>query len=65
MNIGLQIKRLRKELKMTQAEFSQKTGISRSYLSDVENGRYHPSLITVEQIATKLNMNVYIEFREK
>lgn len=37
--LGEKIKQSRKELGLTQQEFSKKLGISRSNLSDIENGR--------------------------
>lgn len=37
------VKKKRKELKMTQEEVARKIGISRSYLSDIENGKSFPS----------------------
>ncbi|WMM11536.1 helix-turn-helix transcriptional regulator [Staphylococcus simulans] len=37
------VKKKRKELKMTQEEVARKVGISRSYLSDIENGKAFPS----------------------
>ena len=39
MVIGDRIKKVRDELKLTQNEFATKLGISRSNLSDMENGR--------------------------
>ena len=39
MVIGDRIKKVRNELKLTQKEFATKLGISRSNLSDMENGR--------------------------
>lgn len=37
------VKNKRKELKMTQEEVAHKVGISRSYFSDIENGKAFPS----------------------
>ena len=39
MNIGENIKKVRKEQNATQEEFAKKLEISRSYLSDIENNR--------------------------
>ncbi|WP_218086202.1 helix-turn-helix domain-containing protein, partial [Staphylococcus epidermidis] len=38
-NYGLRIKNKRKEYKLTQNELAIKVGVSRSYISDIENGR--------------------------
>jgi len=40
------IKEKREELKLTQEEVAQAIGITRNYLSDIENGRYQPSFNT-------------------
>lgn len=55
MDIGERIKGFRKEKGLTQQELAKSTGLSRSYLSDVENNRKNPSIRTVESIAKKLN----------
>lgn len=41
--VGLAIRNARKNKSLTQSETAEKLGISRSYLSDLENGRYAPS----------------------
>lgn len=50
-NIGEKIKLLRKSRKMTQEDFSQKIGVSRSTLSCYEIGQRTPSLKTLQEIA--------------
>ncbi len=50
-NIGEKIKLLRKSQKMTQEDFSQKIGVSRSTLSCYEIGQRTPSLRTLQEIA--------------
>ena len=40
------IKEKREELKLTQEEVARAIGITRNYLSDIENGRYQPSFNT-------------------
>lgn len=58
MDIGGKIKRYREDRQLTQTELSKSIGISRSYLSDVENNRKNPSIRTVENIAKKLGMTL-------
>ena len=58
MDIGGKIKRHREDRRLTQTELSKAIGISRSYLSDVENNRNNPSIRTVENIAKKLGMTL-------
>lgn len=57
MTIGENIKNLRIKRKFTQTELAEKIGISRSYLSDVENNRNSPSMKTVESLAEKLGVS--------
>jgi len=56
MSIGDNIKKYRKAQKITQKELAERSNISRSYLADVENGRYNPSLEVLEAIAQALNI---------
>ncbi|PHA39313.1 transcriptional regulator [Bacillus wiedmannii] len=58
MIVPYNIKRYRKEKKMTQRELAEKANISRSYLGDIEGGRYNPSLDTLSTIAKALNVNI-------
>jgi SOS-response transcriptional repressor LexA len=58
MQIGQRIKKIRKGLGFTQLELALKANISRSYLADVENNRYNPSINTLEKIADALNVSV-------
>src|SRR5699024_7540590 len=51
-------KQIRKEKKLTQQELAKLMGISRSYLSDVENNRYNPSTKTIEALAEKLDVSM-------
>lgn len=58
MSIGEKIKNLRKENKLTQVELAKKSNISRSYLADIENDRYNPSLETLKALAHSLDVNL-------
>lgn len=55
--IGIRIKEARKAKKITQNEAAKKSGISRSYYADVENGRYSPSMDTLINISKALNVS--------
>lgn len=54
-NIGRKIKKLREEKGQTQCEFSDKIHIDKSYLSEIENGKAHPSNEILELLATELD----------
>ncbi|MBV7275441.1 helix-turn-helix transcriptional regulator [Clostridiaceae bacterium UIB06] len=54
-NVGERIKILRKKSELTLKDLSEKANISVSFLSDIENGRSHPSLERLDSIAKALN----------
>lgn len=55
MSIGANIKKARKQMGLTQAQLSDKCNMSRSYLCDIEAGRYNPSVETLRKIAKATN----------
>lgn len=52
------IKQKREEKKLTQQEVADAVGITRSYLSDIENGRYNPSFKKSIELATFLGIDL-------
>lgn len=62
IKIGEQIKRIRKTKGFTQNELAEFSGLSRSYLSDIENNRKNPSVETVKKLAESFNMKLVISF---
>ena len=56
MTVGMNIKAARKSKNITQAELSAMSGLSRSYLGDLESDRYNPSVETLIRIAHAINM---------
>ncbi|MCF1675974.1 MAG: helix-turn-helix domain-containing protein [Staphylococcus equorum] len=59
MPLGDNLKKIRGS--ETQTAFAKKLGISRTYLSDLENGRKSPSIETVSKLAEKLEVStVYL-----
>ena len=56
MTSGETIKQIRLNRKLTQMEFSEEIGISRSYLNDLENDRKSPSLKTLDKISEKIGI---------
>lgn len=55
----------RKALKITQAQLAKDTGMSRSVLSNLENGLYKPSIDQLEAIAHVLNFDLTEMFVEQ
>ena len=58
MQLGARLRSLRRERRYTLAEVSEKTGLSVSFLSDVERNRTRPSLETLERLAHFYQTNV-------
>ena len=58
MTFGENLKRIRKEMKLTQAEMAKEIGISQSYIADIERDRKNISLAVVLRIAEGLNISV-------
>jgi len=56
--IGKMVRLKREEKGFTQLETAQNTELSRSYISDIENGRYMPSVDTLTRIATFLRIDL-------
>ena len=56
--VGQKIAASRKKKKLTQSKVSKGTGISRNYISDIENGRYAPSMHTFMLLASFLDMDL-------
>lgn len=56
MSIGETIKQYRKRRGLTQRELAETTGLSRSYLGDIESDRYNPSVKTLRAIAETLQI---------
>ena len=59
MKIGERIRNRRKELNLSLRELGEKTGVSASFLSQVENDQVSPSLNSLQSIATALNVPMF------
>ncbi|MEK4128534.1 helix-turn-helix transcriptional regulator [Solibacillus sp. FSL W8-0474] len=54
VTVGEKIKEYRKSVKINQTKLAEKAEISRTYLSDVENNRYKPSISLLRKISEAL-----------
>jgi len=54
---GEQIRKLREERNYSLEELANKSGISVSYLSEIERGNKRPSLATIERLSAALNVS--------
>ncbi|AQY37865.1 helix-turn-helix transcriptional regulator [Bacillus thuringiensis] len=56
--IGKRVKEIRAELKLSQSQFAESIGVSKSLISLIELGRKKPSVETINKIAKKGNISV-------
>ena len=49
--VGLNIKRIRRELGLSQEEFAFRSGLHRTYISGIERGVRNPTVLVLEEIA--------------
>jgi transcriptional regulator with XRE-family HTH domain len=56
--IGKVIKNAREREELTQQDLSEKISISRNYISDIECGRYVPSVETLLLLAIELKIDL-------
>ena len=63
--IGIEARRLRKDLDLTVAELGNAAGISTGMLSKIENGSISPSLATLDSLAKALNVPISRLFSER
>ncbi len=57
-NIGLNIRKYRKQMKLSQVELAVEVGIDRAYLSEIENGRTNPSINVLYALADALKIEI-------
>jgi len=56
---GQVIRRIRKELKISQAELEKRTGLDRTFISDLERGIQGPGIRTLFRIAKGLDTRAW------
>lgn len=54
--VGLNFARLRKEKGFTQERFSEASGFTQQYVSDLERGRRNPTVVTLFHLASALGV---------
>jgi transcriptional regulator with XRE-family HTH domain len=58
VKIGLRIKELRGEKKLTQEELAWEANVDRTYMNHVENGRKNISIQSLEKIINALEVSI-------
>ncbi len=56
--VGQRIKQLRAEMKISQESLGLKSGLDRTYINSVENGRRNISIRAISQISSALNSSL-------
>ena len=64
MIIGVRLRALREEKKLSQGEIEKRTGLLRCYTSRIVNGHTVPSVETLEKMARALEIPLYKLFYE-
>ncbi|MFC0385146.1 helix-turn-helix domain-containing protein [Muricoccus vinaceus] len=55
--VGRNFGRLRREKGLTQEEVAERSGLSQQYLSGLERGGRNPTVVTLQEIATALEVS--------
>jgi transcriptional regulator with XRE-family HTH domain len=55
---GKAIRRRRRELEISQEQLAERSGLHRTYISDIERGDRNPSLENVERLARALELTI-------
>ena len=60
IQLGMRIRYLRKQKKMSQLDLSLESDVNRNYISDLEKGRRNPTILVLNKIAIALNTDYLI-----
>ena len=58
IKFGLRVKKLRKEIGLTQEKLGFKSGLHRTYIGMIERGEKNITLSNIKKIADALNINI-------
>jgi len=56
--LGENLKRIRTEKGITQGDIVRNLGVSRSFVSNIENGKTNPTLATLSKLAKALRVSI-------
>lgn len=56
--LGVNLKKIRVEKKITQAELAEALSVDKSFVSNIENGKTNPTLSTITNLAESLGVSV-------
>jgi len=55
--VGRNFARLRRQKRFTQEKFSEASGFTQQYISDLERGRRNPTVVTLFELASTLGVS--------
>lgn len=55
--VGRNAERIRRERGLTQEQLAERSGLSQQYLSGLERGRRNPTIVTIFELATALEVS--------
>jgi transcriptional regulator with XRE-family HTH domain len=55
--LGLNLKRIRTKKAISQGDIARELGVSRGFVSTIENGKTNPTLSTIAKLAKALNIS--------
>jgi len=55
--VGRNVQRIRQRKGLTQEKLSEKAGFTQQYISDLENGRRNPTVVTLYELAMALGVS--------
>lgn len=55
--LGLNLKSIRTKKAISQGDIARKLGVSRGFISTIENGKTNPTLLTISKIAKALGVS--------
>lgn len=58
--VGENLARVRREKGLTQEQLSERAGFTQAYISGIEQGRRNPTIVTIYELATALDVD-YLE----
>ena len=61
--LGMRIRYLRKEKKMSQLDLALEAEVNKNYISDLERGCRNPSILVLEKISKALDVSLEILFQ--
>lgn len=56
--LGKNLKRIRTKKGITQADIARSLGVSRGFVSNLENGKTNPTLATISKIADAIGVGI-------